>query len=294
MWYHSLKTRQVVKRVNTRNSHGSVVAFEYLDKKFEVHSLSKDASPLTFEDITSIVFIMAPESSLIVIAINLSTKGKFTYEFRAWEFTNNGVFIQQDIAVMDALGSCMNDGKSKALWSAPDISNPYSIRADALGNVLAAALGVRSIYIWKCLKVEHNCISCEFIVQVDSSMSAIDLILLQPSKDNLPYLVVGECGGIRTWTETDRTDERGETLKFEDTFYSVQSFDASSSLFTCHDFQRINKDACIFGNTAGNLYLFLSSRIINLKLPVSYSGHGSFAVENIEDKSSKALHIATV
>lgn len=56
---------------------------------------------------------MAPESSLIVIAINLSTKGKFTYEFRAWEFTNNGVFIQQDIAVMDALGSCMNDGKSK-------------------------------------------------------------------------------------------------------------------------------------------------------------------------------------
>ena len=40
MWYHSLKTRQSVKRINTRNSSGTAVALEYIDKKVEVHHLS--------------------------------------------------------------------------------------------------------------------------------------------------------------------------------------------------------------------------------------------------------------
>ena len=40
MWYHSLKTRQNVKRINTRNSSGTAVALEYIDKKVEIHHLS--------------------------------------------------------------------------------------------------------------------------------------------------------------------------------------------------------------------------------------------------------------
>ena len=40
MWYHSLKTRQSVKRIITRNSSGTAVALEYIDKKIEVHHLS--------------------------------------------------------------------------------------------------------------------------------------------------------------------------------------------------------------------------------------------------------------
>ena len=40
MWYHSLKTRQSVKRIITRNSSGTAVALEYIDKKIEVQHLS--------------------------------------------------------------------------------------------------------------------------------------------------------------------------------------------------------------------------------------------------------------
>ena len=40
MWYHSLKTRQSVKRINARNSGGVAVALEYIDKKIEVHHLT--------------------------------------------------------------------------------------------------------------------------------------------------------------------------------------------------------------------------------------------------------------
>ena len=39
MWFHSLKTRQTVRRINTRNSGEIAVSLEYSDKKIEVHHI---------------------------------------------------------------------------------------------------------------------------------------------------------------------------------------------------------------------------------------------------------------
>lgn len=289
MWYHSLKTRQSVKRINTRNSNGTAVALEYIDKKVEVHHLSRETSPLCFDEGTCVIFVSPQDSCLMLIAVNISAKGKSTFEFRAWELTSGGAFVQRDISMKDILGSFTNDGKSKALLSLPEASqhnNQHGLRADALGDVMAIALGVSMIYIWKCTKTES--MKCDIVTQVSSSMSALDIILLQSSKGSFPQLLVGESGGIRVWQDTEEMEESEPLSTFKDTFCSVPSFDAGTSLVTCQDFQRIHNGACIFSNNIGNLYLFTASRVINLRLPVSHGGHGLFAVENVDEKCSKA------
>ena len=288
MWYHSLKTRQSVKRINTRNSSGTAVALEYIDKKVEVHHLSREASPLAFDEGTCVIFVDPQDGCLILIAVNISAKGKSTFEFRAWELTSGTAFVQRDITVKDVQGLCINDGKSKAILSLPEVSQhntQHGLKADGLGDVISIALGVSMIYIWKCTKVDGSSINCDIVGQVNSSMSALDVLLLQSSKGDFPQLLVGESGGVRVWEEAEEIGESEST--FKDTFISVLSFDAGTSLVTCQDFQRIHNGACIFTNNIGNLYLFMASQVTNLRLPVSQGGHGLFAVENVDENCSK-------
>ncbi|XP_028406042.1 uncharacterized protein LOC114528576 [Dendronephthya gigantea] len=288
MWYHSLKTRQSVKRINARNSGGVAVALEYVDKKIEVHHLTREASPMIFDEGTGVIFVAPRDGCLVMVAVNISSKGKFTYEFRVWELTSGTAFVQRDITVKDTQGSFTNDGKSKALLTLPEVSqHSNQLRMDGLQDLMAIALGVSVIYMYKCAKIDNASINCEVVMQVNSSMSALDVLLLKPQKENFPQLLVCESGGIRVWQETTEIRESEEVASFKDTFYSVQPFDAGTSLVTCQDFQRIHNGACIFANNIGNLYLFSSSRVVNLRLPVSHGGHGLFAVENVDEKCSK-------
>ena len=89
-------------------------------------------------------------------------------------------------------------------------------------------------------------------------MSALDVLLLQSSKGDFPQLLVGESGGVRVWEEAEGgfackmeikrhekikyvklffilidPGESDSVSKFKDTFISVQSFDAGTSLVTC-------------------------------------------------------------
>ena len=290
MWYHSLKTRQSVKRINTRNSSGTAVALEYIDKKVEVHHLSREAIPLAFDEGTCVIFVASRDGCLMLIAVIISAKGKSTFEFRAWELTSGAAFVQRDITVQDVRGLCVSDVKSKAILSLTEVSqhnSQHGLRADGLGDVMAIALGVSAIYIWKCTKVDGSSINCDIVGQVNFSMSALDVLLLQSSKGDFPQLLVGESGGVRVWEKTEEIGDSESISTFKDTFISVQSFDAGTSLVTCQDFQRIHNGACIFANNIGNLYLFMASQVINLRLPVSQGGHGLFAVENVDEKCSK-------
>lgn len=289
MWFHSLKTRQTIRRMNTRNSGGIAVSLEYSDKKTEVHHIKREANPLVFDEGSGVIFVVPKEGCIMLVAVNISGKGKSTYEFRTWDLTSSAAFLSRDITVQDIHKSVTNDGKTRALLSISEVSQhnyQHTIKADALDDVMAIAMDVSMVFIWKVTKMENGGLNCEIIGYVNSSMPAQDVLLLQVSKDLFPQLLVGESGGLRIWKKTDDPDCQ-PTSAFEDTFCPVASFDAGTNLVSCQEFQRINRGTCIFSNSIGNLYLFASSKVINLHLPISCGGHGLFAVENVDDNCTK-------
>ena len=68
---------------------------------------------MTFDEGTGVIFVAPRDGCLVMIAVNASSKGKLTYEFRAWELTSGAAFVQRDITMKDTQGSFSNDGKSK-------------------------------------------------------------------------------------------------------------------------------------------------------------------------------------
>jgi hypothetical protein len=60
-----------------------------------------------------VIFVTPQDGCLMLVAVNISAKGKSTFEFRTWELTSGTAFVQRDITVKDMQGLCTNDGKSK-------------------------------------------------------------------------------------------------------------------------------------------------------------------------------------
>ena len=66
-----------------------------------------------FDEGSGVIFVMPKDGCVMLVVVNISGKGKSTYEFRTWDMTSGPTFVVRDIFVQDIHKSVANDGKTR-------------------------------------------------------------------------------------------------------------------------------------------------------------------------------------
>ena len=73
----------------------------------------REGNPLVFDEGSGVVFVQPKDGCVMLVVVNISGKGKSTYEFRTWDMTAVPAFSARDISVQDIHYSVTNDGKTR-------------------------------------------------------------------------------------------------------------------------------------------------------------------------------------
>jgi len=280
-----LKTKTGIKNFTLRNGDEDEIAmaFEYLDRKSEVHSLKQECVPLYLEENTKVSVINLDQSGSFLLAVTPNVKPSKSYAvFKIWDLSNVLGFTPKEIQLFGNGRQIIQDGKLRChLVFSEAKSDVLALKLDSLDSLVALHLE-NEISIWKATKKDSNVVSlqlCNSLLLKKCQLYA-DIALLQ--FDGEYSLVAGEAGCLLLWSFDRCTDFVSHPI--------LQK--PSGALPVPQRFFRISKSTLIFNDDGGKVWVFSlkSTSFANIKLPGLQNGCHVFTV--ITRKQKKCITLA--
>lgn len=285
----TIKTRVGIKNFTLPSVDGDefFLAFNYVDKKTEVHLLKRECAPLYLEENTTIGLLNSEQLGVFLLAVTPSPKhGKgCCLTFRVWDSASILGFTPKEIQVQDGEGSFVQDGKFRGQMNLNEtVTDLSAVKVDCLGTMVAVATET-DIILWEVQRTDVGVLQLQYLSSFNpkGKQTSKEFLLLQ--LNGAYSIAFADSGSIAVWNIC----KTGASV-----CPSISIPNRPNGAATLPEkLQRFSPSKIVFTDDLGNLWIcsLHSNSVTSIKLPGCCGGCGvfSFTSSNVKDTGKLAV-----